>query len=82
MDSTFTFTATDLLAAREWTHFQLASWGVKSPYVDLWLAEAACRITPAGGTARVVLDYDTGEQVLALDAWCGEARVYGIEDPL
>ncbi len=81
MESAFTFTAADVVAARDWTEFQLSAWGVRTPYAHLWLSEAATRLTP-GGTARVVLDYDPGEQLLSFDVWCNGARVYGMDDLL
>ena len=79
MDSAFTYSATDVRAAHEWTDFQLDAWGVRTPWAQVWLTEAATRIAP-GGTARVVLDYDPEEHVLSLDVWCDGARVYGIDD--
>lgn len=81
MHSAFTYTASDVAAADEWTSFQLATWGVRTSFVRTWLEEATPRL-PAGATARVVLDYDPREQVLTFDVWAEEFHVYSVDDLL
>lgn len=78
MQSAFTYTAADAAAACTWTTFQLRSWGVTSPAIHQWLAEATLRL-PTGGTGRVVLNYERHEQLLSLDVFSGGVHVYGID---
>ncbi len=79
MDSVFTYTSEDLAQAREWSCFQLQSWGIDSAYVDWFLAEGA-RLLGEKRTGRVVLDYDPQHRLLSFDIWCGDKRLYGIDD--
>ncbi len=79
MNSAFTYTSGDLAQAREWSCFQLQTWGIDSGYVDWFLAEGA-RLLGEERTGRVVLDYDPQHRLLSFDIWCDDERLYGIDD--
>ena len=79
MESAFTYTALDVAPAREWLSFQMQTWGVDSPYVDWWVAEAA-RLLGGGRAARAVLEYEPDQRLLSFDVWCDGRRVYGMDD--
>lgn len=78
MESAYTYTSSDLPQAREWTDFQLQSWGVRSSFADWFLTEAT-RVL-GDRTGRVVLDYDAGNRLLSFDVWCEGVRLYGLDD--
>jgi hypothetical protein len=80
MDSALTFTRSQLETAHvAWAASQTGSCGVRTPYVDWWLAQSAGQMRD-GQVGRAVIEYDAAHRLLSLDVWCGENRVYGMDD--
>jgi hypothetical protein len=79
MESVFSYSRAEAPSAVEWTSTQLAHWGVRSPFVDWWVAEGG-RLLGDGRTGRLVLAYDPDVRLVSFDVWCEDIRVYGMDD--
>lgn len=79
MHATCEFVRTDVDDALVWARRQTDGWGVPPSFVAQWLTTAG-DLLPASATGRVELSYDAAMGLLSLDVWCGEARVYGMDD--
>lgn len=79
VNATCDFARTEVEDALRWARQQTDGWGVPPSFVAMWLTTAGEMLPPAQ-KARAELSYDEGLGLLSLDVWCGESRVFGMDD--